>query len=79
MPLKECVGDGSCSCGSRRSPHLPTPHWPLQVAFLSAMGPLGWAIVAWRNSLVFHDLEKVCGGSTGMGAMGSGETGGVHS
>lgn len=37
------------------------PSSPLvfQVAFLSAVGPLGWAIVAWRNSLVFHDLEKI--------------------
>jgi len=30
-----------------------------QVNFVAANGPLMWAIVAWRNSLVFHDFDKV--------------------
>ena len=29
-----------------------------QLAFLYANGPLAWAIPCWRNSLVFHDIEK---------------------
>eukprot|EP00049_Salpingoeca_infusionum_P006920 m.112824 g.112824 ORF g.112824 m.112824 type:complete len:449 (+) comp13491_c0_seq3:89-1435(+) len=31
----------------------------LHVCFVMANGPLAWAIVAWRNSLVFHSLDKV--------------------
>lgn len=30
-----------------------------QTLFLSSSGPVLWAIVAWRNSLVFHSLDKV--------------------
>lgn len=37
-------------------PNSPTA---FSLAFMSACGPLAWAILAWRNSLVFHDLEKV--------------------
>ena len=38
--------------------------WPnssvlFELAFMSSNGPLAWAIIAWRNSLVFHDLEKI--------------------
>lgn len=29
------------------------------VIFTLCNGPLAWAIVAWRNSLVFHSLDKV--------------------
>ena len=30
----------------------------LQVAFVLANGPLAWAIVVWRNSFVFHSVDK---------------------
>jgi len=30
-----------------------------QVNFAAANGPLMWAIVAWRNSLVFHSVDKL--------------------
>lgn len=30
-----------------------------ELAFATANGPLAWAIIAWRNSLVFHDTEKI--------------------
>jgi hypothetical protein len=30
-----------------------------QVNYLLANGPLAWAIVLWRNSLVFHSIDKV--------------------
>jgi hypothetical protein len=30
-----------------------------QAAFLSCVGPIGWAVVVWRNSLVFHSVDKV--------------------
>ena len=30
-----------------------------ELAFMSANGPLAWAILAWRNSLVFHDIDKI--------------------
>ena len=30
-----------------------------KICFSFAMGPLSWAILAWRNSLVFHSLDKV--------------------
>ncbi|KAG5192355.1 hypothetical protein JKP88DRAFT_293588 [Tribonema minus] len=30
----------------------------MKLAFLFANGPLIWAIPSWRNSLVFHDMEK---------------------
>eukprot|EP01065_Artemidia_motanka_P006918 TRINITY_DN1337_c0_g1_i2.p1 TRINITY_DN1337_c0_g1~~TRINITY_DN1337_c0_g1_i2.p1 ORF type:complete len:499 (+),score=164.73 TRINITY_DN1337_c0_g1_i2:56-1498(+) len=37
--------------------------WPsetlFRVCFVFGNGPLGWAIVAWRNSLVFHSFDKV--------------------
>ena len=31
----------------------------LQVTFAYATGPLAWSVVAFRNSLVFHSLDKV--------------------
>ena len=31
----------------------------LQVTFAYAAGPLAWSVVAFRNSLVFHSLDKV--------------------
>ena len=38
-------------------------HWDtctiLQVTFAYGMGPLAWSIIAFRNSLVFHSLDKV--------------------
>lgn len=36
-------------------------HSPLvaQVAFALAHGPILWAVVVWRNSLVFHSLDKM--------------------
>jgi len=37
----------------------PTSHTLFALAFMSSCGPLAWAIVAWRNSLVFHDLERI--------------------
>lgn len=30
-----------------------------QLVFCFANGPLAWGIVAWNNSLVFHDLDKM--------------------
>ena len=30
-----------------------------RVCFIYANGPLTWAIVIWRNSLVFHDYDKI--------------------
>lgn len=30
----------------------------LQVTFVYGMGPLAWSIIAFRNSLVFHSLDK---------------------
>ena len=30
-----------------------------KVCFIYANGPLTWAIVIWRNSLVFHDYDKI--------------------
>ena len=33
----------------------------MQVTFAFAAGPLAWSVVAFRNSLVFHSLDKVCG------------------
>lgn len=38
---------------------FPTSSWMFTLMFMSANGPLGSAIIAWRCSLVFHDLEKV--------------------
>ena len=32
---------------------------PAQVMFAYSAGPLAWSIVAFRNSLVFHSLDKV--------------------
>lgn len=31
----------------------------MQVTFVYGMGPLAWSIIAFRNSLVFHSLDKV--------------------
>ena len=30
-----------------------------KICFIYANGPLTWAIVVWRNSLVFHDYDKI--------------------
>jgi hypothetical protein len=30
-----------------------------KVNWTYAMGPLAWAVPAWRNSLVFHDMQKI--------------------
>lgn len=38
---------------------LPDSAAVFALAFTLSNGPLAWAIVAWRNSLVFHDLEKM--------------------
>uniref|UniRef100_A0A6U2ZWK0 Glycerophosphocholine acyltransferase 1 n=1 Tax=Lotharella globosa TaxID=91324 RepID=A0A6U2ZWK0_9EUKA len=37
----------------------PTNTAFLQVCFVWANGPIGLAMITWRNSLVFHSLEKV--------------------
>ena len=31
----------------------------MQIVFAYASGPLAWSILAFRNSLVFHSLDKV--------------------
>ena len=38
---------------------LTRPPHEVQVMFAYATGPLAWSIVAFRNSLVFHSLDKV--------------------
>ncbi len=38
---------------------LELPSHETQVMFAYATGPLAWSIVAFRNSLVFHSLDKV--------------------
>lgn len=30
----------------------------LKIVFMFSMGPLLWAVPLWRNSLVFHDVDK---------------------
>ena len=37
---------------------LPTSAVAFRVAFVLANGPLAWAIVVWRNSFVFHSVDK---------------------
>ena len=37
----------------------PSAWWLHSFCFVAATGPLAWAIVAWRNSLVFHSLDRV--------------------
>ena len=32
----------------------------MQVTFAYAAGPLAWSVIAFRNSLVFHSVDKVC-------------------
>ena len=38
---------------------LSSPDLRAQAVFVLSMGPLVWAIVIWRNSLVFHSFDKV--------------------
>mmetsp|Transcript_26026 Transcript_26026/g.74508 ORF Transcript_26026/g.74508 Transcript_26026/m.74508 type:complete len:421 (+) Transcript_26026:125-1387(+) len=38
---------------------LPDSIMLFRIAFAFANGPLGMAVVAWRNSLVFHSLDKI--------------------
>jgi hypothetical protein len=38
---------------------FPASVWFGELNFAMAMGPLAWAIPLWRNSLVFHSLDKV--------------------
>jgi len=37
------------------------PHSPMlfRICFAFSTGPLAWAIVLWRNSMVFHELDKI--------------------
>lgn len=37
------------------------PHSPFlfTIVYCAAHGPLAWSVITWRNSLVFHSLEKV--------------------
>ncbi|KAK0539741.1 hypothetical protein OC835_001003 [Tilletia horrida] len=37
------------------------PHSPFlfQAAYCAAHGPLAWSVATWRNSMVFHSLEKM--------------------
>lgn len=37
----------------------PTSAQLFVLNFANANGPLLWSIIAWRNSLVFHDLDKI--------------------
>ncbi|CAM9784705.1 unnamed protein product, partial [Sphacelaria rigidula] len=30
-----------------------------KIIFMYSMGPLCWAVPLWRNSLVFHDVDKM--------------------
>lgn len=39
---------------------LPRDCRLLKIIFMYSMGPLSWAVPLWRNSLVFHDVDKVC-------------------
>lgn len=39
-----------------------------KVIFMYTMGSLLWAVPIWRNSLVFHDVDKV-GGWVGKGVI----------
>ena len=38
---------------------MPTSRHLLLINFAHTMGPLSVAIPTWRNSLVFHSLDKV--------------------
>lgn len=38
---------------------MPKSSTLFAITFACANGPVAVAIIAWRNSLVFHDLEKV--------------------
>jgi hypothetical protein len=37
----------------------PNATWLYIAAFCMTNGPVAWAIITWRNSLVFHSLDKV--------------------
>lgn len=37
----------------------PESPFLFEAAFMLANGPLVWAVMAWRNSLVFHSLDKI--------------------
>ena len=39
--------------------YYPTSGFLFVLSFVNSNGPLLWAIITWRNSLVFHDLDKV--------------------
>jgi uncharacterized protein DUF2838 len=62
-----------CCCSAPPAALRPLHHYPFsyncyllsdtyfctQVIFVAANGPVAWGIIAWGNSLVFHDLDKV--------------------
>jgi hypothetical protein len=37
----------------------PQDPYLFEATFMLANGPVLWAVLAWRNSLVFHDGEKM--------------------
>jgi len=37
----------------------PSSPYLFETTFILSNGPLIWAVVAWRNSLVFHDIDKM--------------------
>lgn len=38
---------------------MPDSLWLFKLLFACSLGPLSWAVVTWRNSLVFHSLDKI--------------------
>lgn len=38
---------------------FPNSHLLFAICFSFSNGPLAWAIIAWRNSMVFHSLDKM--------------------
>ncbi len=46
-------------CRAGKASSLPSHFTLLQIVFAMVAGPLTWSIVALRNSLVLHSLDKV--------------------
>ena len=48
-----------CICPQMKNETSSEGLWRLQIVFAYASGHLAWSILAFRNSLVFHSLDKV--------------------
>lgn len=72
--LAQCPGSHCLPCPALDPCLIRRRHPCAQVAFAFNFGPLLWSIIAFRNSLVYHSLDKVTRWAAGC-VWGEGQAG----